>query len=1682
MQYVGRFVSSVYNTITPNINPATLSGAIDVIVVERQVEVDVDSDEENDTAQTPGAVHSTVASHRNSRAGTPTSPSIAASSCPPISSSSSVACSLYSLGAHKQPRSKRKKIVTEMASTPFHVRFGKMSVLRPAERKVTLHLNSSPDPLPFAMKVGEAGEAFFVFEADPETAPPDLVTSPVLSATMSPISGPAQANGDEAFTPIPLERSSTADVEALDLGEPVVRMDGIATGCGAVADSASPGAMADSDSGACASEEMNHADTVITPEDTGSEAGTARSPSPTLSQPNQGAAPPQEPTREQLSSNKRPLPEQQGVPGDLPLTSDSGPTGSGPHAGSGSALESVGGATSRAGGALRSIGISAADNLNDGNDGDSKGDAAPTASELDGGHGRGEGTSNEPSESKENLQQDDEQHPPLHRHADVHRETELGKLEREMRDHAEKLIKAEMEATRLEQHLSEQAVDALALGGAATREGADAEAFGDKSDDAYPAPFGEGTTHNLRPSAKFSITTSSTGASTTQASSLSLPLLTPADSSASNATTLPATYPVAQSAKSFLDGLADESMSRGLKDISAAKQAVISSIRADLEAKKKRYEALKANSESRETTTSASIGTLDVKNQDGGDKDKLQKLPAGLAKENVAYMFDMDGYKMTADGEDLAFAEGQRLANELPLSRRHGGKGRHGHSERLDKPHRHPRYLSGSSVAAAAATSIVDDINAMPKKGSHDSLSSRRSGSSNGSGGIDDDVLSTDSEGAGGIGLGVVGDISVDPSARQFSRDLVRLARWNEGKAASMSTNADGRLRPSDDDELTEIAITSDEDRLPEGVPSRRRASSRNTERPRSYSRARASATRASRGRIGHGQEASVSDSETQYKAGAPRARTSSSVQRAATNKLPAQTLPGDSQSASSAMGASAEAAALEDGGRAQSPEYDWAWGEMPTRREATSDGLQKPIRATSMETSMPDAALVEGTGILSHEDSDPYAFTLLVSTTVYHFQLSLCWHEGFGEDQDADEYNFEENRVSYGRFLEDADLVNDVRLVVKYNGTLLTWENASTVMATLSLYRQSLPAKPDGAEAPGEIDGAVAQSSRWRRWWNRGSTPMLQTPQGDADGTFAKPPTGSSLGRSSTDTALVLGQDVRNAEPREDSGKPAPAAGGPAHTNKVYAKTLRLTSDQLKSLNLKKGANTITFSVTSSYSGVATCTARVFLWEASHQIVVSDIDGTITKSDALGHVFTMIGRDWTHQGVAKLYTDIARNGYRIMYLTSRAIGQADTTRDYLRGIKQDNYQLPDGPVIMSPDRLIASLHREVILRKPEVFKMACLRDIARLFGCDPRISQTPKEESKLAAAANHAVLAVPSKVDLPAGGPGTAGNGGPSSMTVPTPFYAGFGNRITDALSYRSVNIPSSRIFTIDTNGEVKMELLEMAGYKSSYIHMTDLVDQMFPPITVKEELHPRQREYNDFNYWRPLLDEVELPPDEELLPSNPVSPALSARSGRSIRSVRSNGSIRSTSVRSDLSGESMNTSTNSNQQSGGRLSRFGLPSLGLGRRSSGNNIAAASADKDKAALRAFSEVQRAPTFANEAPSGTSPPSSYGSGVTSWAASWRRRAASPGASSQASVQATSPLVGPVITAVPESEDEDDYAGSDDDVSSLEGDGMHEERQLSEDEGGSYEEENIGDDVLDDDLLAQGEIRFEWRG
>ncbi|RKP36905.1 Lipin/Ned1/Smp2-domain-containing protein, partial [Dimargaris cristalligena] len=401
-----------------------------------------------------------------------------------------------------------------------------------------------------------------------------------------------------------------------------------------------------------------------------------------------------------------------------------------------------------------------------------------------------------------------------------------------------------------------------------------------------------------------------------------------------------------------------------------------------------------------------------------------------------------------------------------------------------------------------------------------------------------------------------------------------------------------------------------------------------------------------------------------------------------------------------------------------------------------------------------------------------------------------------------------------------------------QYDGYALATPKALSPLNASAIARgaQSDPGEDNDADTEDEADPSAAGSQsrtlrkspgyslrRTWRWWGRSQPPPSPHTSAVADKPATNLPAQPSpspltsatastkTSATTTERALPTLNHARSESelmsPRSKAhtfmdstdhiALPMETSERPRH----YAKTLRLTSDQLKQMGLQYGVNSVKFTVRTN-PGANVCTAKIFFLKHDTQLVISDIDGTITKSDALGHIFTMVGKDWTHIGVAKLYTDITRNGYQIMYLTSRAIGQADATRAYLRGVTQGPYHLPDGPVIMSPDRLFESLHREVIARQPQVFKMACLRDVKSIFGDR-------------------------------------------------NPFYAGFGNRITDALSYRSVNVPTSRIFTIEYSGEVKLELL--AGYRSSYLSLNSLVDQIFPPVT--ENL---VTEYNDWNYWK--------------------------------------------------------------------------------------------------------------------------------------------------------------------------------------------------------------------------------------
>lgn len=138
MQYVrslGGSVSKTWNSI----NPATLSGAIDVVVVEQE--------------------------------------------------DGSLACS------------------------PFHVRFGKFSLLRPSDKKVEFRVNGQKQD--YSMKLGDGGEAFFVFETTADI-PIDLQTSPVIS----PAGSPQSLSQDDLGNGTSLQEPDLLDLSA---GQPLSR-------------------------------------------------------------------------------------------------------------------------------------------------------------------------------------------------------------------------------------------------------------------------------------------------------------------------------------------------------------------------------------------------------------------------------------------------------------------------------------------------------------------------------------------------------------------------------------------------------------------------------------------------------------------------------------------------------------------------------------------------------------------------------------------------------------------------------------------------------------------------------------------------------------------------------------------------------------------------------------------------------------------------------------------------------------------------------------------------------------------------------------------------------------------------------------------------------------------------------------------------------------------------------------------------------------------------------------------------------------------------------------------------------------------------------------------------------------------------------------------------------------------
>uniref|UniRef100_A0AAX7VUR7 phosphatidate phosphatase n=1 Tax=Astatotilapia calliptera TaxID=8154 RepID=A0AAX7VUR7_ASTCA len=421
---------------------------------------------------------------------------------------------------------------------------------------------------------------------------------------------------------------------------------------------------------------------------------------------------------------------------------------------------------------------------------------------------------------------------------------------------------------------------------------------------------------------------------------------------------------------------------------------------------------------------------------------------------------------------------------------------------------------------------------------------------------------------------------------------------------------------------------------------------------------------------------------------------------------------------------------------------------------------------------------------------------------------LSLCG--GVGENSEISKgKKFMEHIITYNDFAENPAIIDNPNLVVRIANRYYNWTLAAPLILSMQAFQKNLPKATEEAWVKEKMP---KKSGRWWFWRKSSVKPIFSTLD-----TICWSSSGCTLlyrqkasEWSSDDETKELNAAAPALTPTERA-QTENQAPQPCHS---YKKSLRLSSDQIASLKLREGPNDMTFSITTQYQGTCRCAGTIYLWNWDDKVIISDIDGTITKSDVFGQILPQLGKDWTHQGIAKLYHSVHENGYKFLYCSARAIGMADMTRGYLHWVNDRGTLLPQGPLLLSPSSLFSAFHREIIEKKPEKFKIECLTDIKNLFF------------------------------------PNTH------------PFYAAFGNRESDVFAYKKVGVPACRIFTVNPKGELILE--QAKGNKTSYSRLSELVEHVFPLRSTQHNATFSCPEFSSFSYWREPIAEVCL---EELL-----------------------------------------------------------------------------------------------------------------------------------------------------------------------------------------------------------------------
>ena len=370
-------------------------------------------------------------------------------------------------------------------------------------------------------------------------------------------------------------------------------------------------------------------------------------------------------------------------------------------------------------------------------------------------------------------------------------------------------------------------------------------------------------------------------------------------------------------------------------------------------------------------------------------------------------------------------------------------------------------------------------------------------------------------------------------------------------------------------------------------------------------------------------------------------------------------------------------------------------------------------------------------------------------------FELSDCWN-----NINKNKYNknfdiqgeFLKNIISQEEFFKDPwKIIKNPNLAIKYGNQIYTSNVIIPMMFSQLVYGLPLPEKVVNSLTEGK-DGLFFWKTRHKDAFRIDLDKINENEQ----------------------KSIIYNSD----DPLSDN-KPKGIYTDSGKKIKRYKmkKSSKFSSKILEKFELKEGINDIQY-IVDGY----TISSNIYLWNYTDKIVISDFDGTITRSDVIGQLGGYFGIDWTHKYIAKLYSHIANNGYKMLYLTARTMYMQSRTKSSLNSINQNGFNMPIGPIMMNDSGYIDSIKTEIIDKVPQEFKIECLFNILKLF---------------------------PSDVE---------------------PFYAGIGNKPSDKFAYEKVGINPDKIYIINERGEISTN--NNSNNKTNFLLMDKNINELFPSL----------------------------------------------------------------------------------------------------------------------------------------------------------------------------------------------------------------------------------------------------------